>query len=82
MMGRRNDKVLPEPVWAWMNASRGFEESDGAVRRAGRAARWMDVGRVMESRVLRWAVRSGSRPRPEKEEVSRGALLGLEGVTA
>jgi hypothetical protein len=40
----------------------------------------MDVGAEMESLVERWSVKSGSRPRPENEDESMGALEGRPAV--
>jgi hypothetical protein len=77
-IGRRKERVFPEPVWDWMNKSLDAISSE-VERATGRVARWIDVG--LETFILeeRCAVIKGSRPSPKKvEESVNGALLGFE----
>jgi hypothetical protein len=78
IIGRRKESVFPDPVCDWINKSLDAISSD-VESATGRAALWIDVG--LETFILedRWAIISGSKPRPWKvEESVNGALLGFE----
>jgi hypothetical protein len=78
MIGKRKERVFPDPVCDWINRSLDAISSD-VESATGRAALWIDVG--LETFILedRCATISGSKPRPWKvEESVNGALLGFE----
>jgi hypothetical protein len=78
MIGKRKERVFPDPVCDWINKSLDVISSD-VESATGRAALWMDVG--FETFILedRCATIRGSKPRPWKvDESVNGALLGFE----
>ena len=77
-MGRRKERVFPEPVCACMTVSRSAD-----CKRWGREARWMGVGLVTFNFAAKCAQRTGSKPQPSNVvavKVGRGAGAGTAGV--